>query len=48
VVSGAGSTVWGAEGRVEEGRRGSFWWREIVKICDGAEGLGVDSSGSVL
>jgi hypothetical protein len=39
---------YGAErGRLRQGgRKGSLWWREVVRIQDG-EGLGVGGSGSV-
>jgi hypothetical protein len=26
-------------GRLREGRSGSAWWREIVRICDGIGGM---------
>jgi hypothetical protein len=41
VVQGVGSSIWVRE-RVCEGggRSGSSWWREIVRIRDGVDGLG--------
>jgi hypothetical protein len=47
VVQGVGNSLRGGERVFQKGgRSGSFWWREIVRICDGVGGLGVSGLGS--
>jgi hypothetical protein len=39
VISSVSSPLWDGLGRVEGGRMGSAWWREIARTRDGVGGL---------